>query len=59
MQIYCYYELNKVFYKSRKKKKKKKKKKKRTPMMWIVFPGPWMVDGKGITYIRCTNYSFL
>jgi len=30
-----------------------------TPMMWTVFPGPWRVDGKGITYIRCTNYSFL
>ena len=23
-------------------------------MMWTVFPGPWRVDGKGITYIRCT-----
>jgi len=30
-----------------------------SPMMWTVFPGPWRVDGKGITYIRCTNYSFL
>jgi len=29
------------------------------PMKWTVFPGPWRVDGKGITYIRCTNYSFL
>ena len=31
----------------------------KTPMKWTVFPGPWRVDGKGITYIRCTNYSFL
>jgi len=30
-----------------------------SPMTWTVFPGPWRVDGKGITYIRCTNYSFL
>ena len=30
-----------------------------TPMKWTVFPGPWRVDGKGITYIRCSNYSFL
>jgi len=30
-----------------------------SPMKWTVFPGPWRVDGKGITYIRCTNYSFL
>ena len=30
-----------------------------SPMKWTVFPGPWKVDGKGITYIRCTNYSFL
>jgi len=28
-------------------------------MMWTVFPGPWRVDGKGITYIRCINYIFL
>jgi hypothetical protein len=24
-------------------------------MVWTVFPGPWRVNGKGITYIRCTN----
>jgi hypothetical protein len=30
-----------------------------TPMMWTVFPGPWRVDEKGITYIRCSNYSSL
>jgi len=23
--------------------------------MWIVFPGSWRVDGKGIAYIMCTK----
>jgi len=31
----------------------------KAPMMWTIFPGPWRDDGKGLAYIRCTNYSFL